>query len=208
MRAQRADTLALARAADPVPISEAVIGAFARLVRDCRAQGTRPKILNALIAATAIEHGLPVVTQDDDFAAIAAAHPPLVVRHVYQRQQDAYELIVEAAKQNIPVYFFNRGAGSARETVIFEGVPNSPANLELLQRTQLNQFRGGPRQGIGPEVADEEIVRAMMVVRLNIAMFGRNTGSPGLMPFLAELLNRRISPVVNSRGSRVRATCR
>ena len=35
-----------------------------------------------VIAATAIEHGLPVVTQDDDFAAMAAAHPDLAIVRV------------------------------------------------------------------------------------------------------------------------------
>ena len=81
-RAPRADTLALARAADPIPISESVMSAFARLVHDCRQDNVRPKILDALIAATAVEHGLPVVTQDDDFDKIASAHPPLSVRRV------------------------------------------------------------------------------------------------------------------------------
>lgn len=81
-RAQRADTLALARSADPIAVTEAVMGAFARLTHDCRQAGARPKILDALIASTAIEHGLPVVTQDDDFAAIARAHPRLDVCRV------------------------------------------------------------------------------------------------------------------------------
>ena len=35
-----------------------------------------------LIYATAIEHGLPVVTQDDDYDRIAAAHAPLRVVRV------------------------------------------------------------------------------------------------------------------------------
>jgi len=82
VRSQRADTLALARAADPIPISEAVISAFARLVHDCRTAGRRPKLLDALIAATAVEHGLPLITQDDDFDAIASAHPALTVHRV------------------------------------------------------------------------------------------------------------------------------
>ncbi len=81
-RAQRADTLALARSADPIAVTEAVMSAFARLTFDCRQAGTRPKLLDALIASTAIEHGLPVVTQDDDFAAMAAAHPRLAVTRV------------------------------------------------------------------------------------------------------------------------------
>jgi predicted nucleic acid-binding protein len=38
-RARRADTLALARTADPIRISEAIMISWARLVADCRAAG-------------------------------------------------------------------------------------------------------------------------------------------------------------------------
>jgi predicted nucleic acid-binding protein len=80
-RARRADTLALARTADPLPISESVMVSWARLVADCRAAGIHRmvKLTDALIAATAIEHGLAVVTQDDDYDQIASVHPPLHV---------------------------------------------------------------------------------------------------------------------------------
>ena len=84
LRARRADTLALARAADPIPISEAVMGSWARLVADCRAAGIlrAAKLTDLLIAATAIEHGLPVVTQDSDFERVADAHRDLRVLKV------------------------------------------------------------------------------------------------------------------------------
>ena len=80
-RSRRADTLALARAADPIPVSEAVMVSWARLVADCRAAGVHRavKLTDSLIAATAIEHGLPVVTQDADFDRIARACPALSV---------------------------------------------------------------------------------------------------------------------------------
>jgi predicted nucleic acid-binding protein len=83
-RARRADTLALARAADPIPISEAVMVSWARLVADCRTAGVHRavKLTDALIAATAIEHGLPVVTQDAGFDRIARACPALSVIRV------------------------------------------------------------------------------------------------------------------------------
>jgi predicted nucleic acid-binding protein len=83
-RARRGDTLALARTADPISISEAVMVAWARLVADCRSAGVHRtiKLTDALIAATAIEHGLPVVTQDDDYDQIARAHSPLRVLKV------------------------------------------------------------------------------------------------------------------------------
>ena len=80
-RARRGDTLALARTAEPVPISESVMGTWARLVMDCRAAGIHRtvKLTDALIAATAIDLGLPVVTQDDDYDQMAGAHAPLHV---------------------------------------------------------------------------------------------------------------------------------
>ena len=80
-RTRRADTLALARTADPIPITEAVMSAWARLVADARAAGVSRlvRLTDALIAATAVVHGLPVVTQDDDFERIAAVHPALRV---------------------------------------------------------------------------------------------------------------------------------
>jgi histidine ammonia-lyase len=48
-------------------------------------------------------------------------------------------------------------------------------------------------------VEDEEIVRAMMVVRANAMTF--NAPSPQLAQMLLDLLNKRISPVVQSRGT-------
>jgi hypothetical protein len=83
-RARRAGTLALARTVDPVSISEPVMAAWARLVMDCRSAGIQRtvKLTDALIAATAIDLGLPVVTQDEDYDQMARAHPPLKVLKV------------------------------------------------------------------------------------------------------------------------------
>jgi predicted nucleic acid-binding protein len=83
-RSRRADTLALARAADPIPVSEAVMVSWARLVVDCRAAGVHRavKLTDSLIAATAIERGLPVVSQDADYDQIARACPALSVINV------------------------------------------------------------------------------------------------------------------------------
>lgn len=84
IRARRGDTLALAKTADPIPISESVMGAWARLISDCRAAGIQRmvKLTDALIAATALDLGLPVVTQDDDYDQMARAHRDLRVLKV------------------------------------------------------------------------------------------------------------------------------
>jgi predicted nucleic acid-binding protein len=65
-----------------VKLGEPVMGAFARLVHDCRRTGLRPRVLDASIAATAVADGLPPATQDDEFAALATAHPALAILRV------------------------------------------------------------------------------------------------------------------------------
>ncbi len=81
VRARRADTVSLARESDPIPVSESVMTAWANLVNDCRRAGLHRtvRLTDALIAATAITHGLPVVTQDSDFDQMANAHSLLRV---------------------------------------------------------------------------------------------------------------------------------
>jgi histidine ammonia-lyase len=116
-----------------------------------------------------------------------------------RQESDNYGLLLEAAAEGIPVYWFNRGAGDQRETVMFEGDPMTPKNHALIEKTQAERFRWGAQWGTGPEIADEEIVRAMMVVRANDMVY--NAPSPQLSQMLLDLLNKRITPVVQSRGT-------
>ena len=55
---------------DPLPIDPEVARQFARIAAALRAAGRRVPVLDALVAATAIVEQIPVVTQDDDYAAI------------------------------------------------------------------------------------------------------------------------------------------
>ena len=116
-----------------------------------------------------------------------------------QRQADNHGLLLEAAAEGIPVYWFNRGAGDQRETVMFSGDPMSTENRAYLEKTQLREFQRGASAGFGPEVRQEEIVRAMMVVRANAMTY--NAPSAQVSQMLIDLLNRRITPVVQSRGT-------
>lgn len=116
-----------------------------------------------------------------------------------QRESDNYGLLLEAAAEGIPIYWFNRGAGEQRETVIFQGDPSSEPNRRLLEQRQLARFAGGALGGTGPEVSEEEIVRAMMVVRANAMVW--DAPSPQLARMLIDLLNADITPVVQSRGT-------
>lgn len=53
---------------DPIPIDVAVAESWAALRVRLLANGRRMKANDSWIAATAIAHGIPVVTQDGDFA--------------------------------------------------------------------------------------------------------------------------------------------
>jgi predicted nucleic acid-binding protein len=65
--ARRLATYELARQFDPLPIDETVSDAWALLVAKLRADGRKAPINDTWIAATAIAHDLPVVTQDSDY---------------------------------------------------------------------------------------------------------------------------------------------
>jgi histidine ammonia-lyase len=116
-----------------------------------------------------------------------------------QRSADAHALLLEAAAEGVSVYWFNRGSGSGREKYIFTGDPLSPQNKKMLEERQLAIFRRGALAGMGPEISEEEVVRAMLVVRANTMSF--EAASPQLTQRLLDLLNERITPVVLSRGT-------
>jgi histidine ammonia-lyase len=116
-----------------------------------------------------------------------------------QREVDNYGLLLEATAEGVSVYWFNRGTGDNRETVLFSGDATSVQNKPAVERIQLDSFRRGAHAGYGPEVMDEDIVRAMMVVRANEMTY--NAPSPQVSQMLLDLLNKRVTPVVQSRGT-------
>jgi histidine ammonia-lyase len=117
-----------------------------------------------------------------------------------QRETDNYGLLLEAPAEGVSVYWFTRGAGSGREVKQFEGDPLSPENEALLKKKMLASFqRGAANPMEGPEINDEALVRAVMVVRANAMTF--NAPSPQLAQMLIDLLNKRVTPVMQSRGT-------
>jgi predicted nucleic acid-binding protein len=78
-RARRLATLARVRAAYPLlPVDGPVASAFARIAARELESGRGIRRHDAWIAATALRHGVPVVTQDDDFTSFES----VVVIHV------------------------------------------------------------------------------------------------------------------------------
>jgi predicted nucleic acid-binding protein len=66
-RSRRLSTLAAAQRLAPFPVADQVAAAWALLRRQLRASGLRMEINDSWIAATAIAHGMAVVTQDNGF---------------------------------------------------------------------------------------------------------------------------------------------
>jgi histidine ammonia-lyase len=116
-----------------------------------------------------------------------------------QRSADAYGLLLEAAAEGVSVYWFNRGAGDQRETVIFAGDPTAPENKARLAARQLANFSRGETGSYGPEQDHEDIVRAMMAIRANAMSY--EAASPGLTAMLPAMLNAGITPVVHTQGT-------
>jgi predicted nucleic acid-binding protein len=77
-RDRRLSTLMRALDLRPVPVDEAAAEAWARLRIVLRDNGLRMPVNDSWIAATAIALGVPVVTQDSDYAEV----PGLDVVHV------------------------------------------------------------------------------------------------------------------------------
>ncbi|MDE2306464.1 MAG: aromatic amino acid lyase [Gammaproteobacteria bacterium] len=136
----------------------------------------------------------------DEIADIARRGAKVAIRpDALRRSADAYGLLLEAAREDVPVYWFNRGSGAGRQTQIFSGDPTSADNRKLISERELALFRRGAFAGLGPEAQDEASVRAMLVVRANTMTY--EAASPALTQMLVDLLNDRVTPVVESRGT-------
>ena len=116
-----------------------------------------------------------------------------------QRSADAFAVLLEAAREGIAVYWFNRGAGEQREVPIFSGDPLSAANKSLIEKIQLARFKEAEVFGAGPEIDSEELSRAVMAIRANTMSY--EAASPQLTQMLVDLLNHRVTPVIRSQGT-------
>lgn len=70
MASRRLATYQLASQFEPIPVDEHVSDAWALLVAQLRSQRRKAPINDTWIAATAIAHDLPVLTQDTDYTVM------------------------------------------------------------------------------------------------------------------------------------------
>jgi histidine ammonia-lyase len=105
-----------------------------------------------------------------------------------QRAQNDYDLRLEAGAENIQVYGLNRGGGAMREV-----------QIKGDEAARLDTARAGAKEGVLPEINEEELVRAFLVIRANSVPF--EASQPEFMQLLVGLLNKRVTPVMYSRGT-------
>ena len=67
---RRLSTYQLAQRFEALAVDEAVSDAWALLISRLRAAGRKAPLNDSWIAATAIAHGVPIVTQDSDYDAL------------------------------------------------------------------------------------------------------------------------------------------
>lgn len=79
LRELRNETLRRAHRFIALPYDERVAGRLAEMLAEARVRGERAGAMDAIIAATALVHGLSVWTQDDDFVVLAGLAPALRV---------------------------------------------------------------------------------------------------------------------------------
>lgn len=112
---------------------------------------------------------------------------------------DSFGLILEAQAENVPVYLFNRNAGSGREVVSLRGSPDSAEYKAELDRRYNGVERAFRATGFGEEIPDEEVGRAMLVVDLNNMRY--LAASPAYVQGIADLLNHGVTPPVLWHGA-------
>ncbi len=131
-----------------------------------------------------------------------------------QRNADRYGILLESAAEGITVYRLNRQAGAGRDVATFSGDPLDPNNTaiedpnnrlpagttvkEYLEKRELQAYESGARSGYGPDISDEELIRAVLVVRANTSTYAAS--SPPILQMMVDMLNERIAPVIKSRG--------
>lgn len=127
----------------------------------------------------------------EDVESVSRERRPVVISdEAWNRLKVAREVIVELAAEGTPVYGLNRGVGWNKDKVI------DPEFYEVYNRNLLLSHSAGVR----PD-APEEVVRAVMLARLNGLLAGATGVDPEIAGRYADFLNLGIHPVFPLRGS-------
>lgn len=120
----------------------------------------------------------------------ASATQIVIAPDALERVRAAADFVRAEAEAGKVVYGVTTGFGSRADT------PVSPAQAAELQRNLLRSHATGVGERLAPE-----IVRAMLLIRLNTLLKGHSGARPETVHALAFFLNHGILPVVPAQGS-------
>ncbi|NGX48351.1 MAG: Histidine ammonia-lyase [Chlamydiae bacterium] len=123
----------------------------------------------------------------------------IIPPEVYNRLEKSNQLLLAAARKDIPVYGLNRGVGLNKDQTIFQGNVINPEVLHLSQQFN-KRLLLSHSIGFGQELA-EDAVRATIVNRINAMVKGVTGIQPAIVERMVDFLNYRIHPVMYEMGS-------
>ena len=140
----------------------------------------------------------------DEILSVSRGEAEVEISPEAMKQVEAgFAVVMEAALQGKPVYGLTTGVGWNKDKPVFEEKGGKKVlSEELLARSREFNLLSLRAHGgaIGPDLPID-VVRAAMLIRLNTFL----TGIPGVQPAVVnqykDFLNKKITPVVPSRGS-------
>jgi histidine ammonia-lyase len=161
------------------------------------------------ITATMADKTITLTGHDltvDEVVAIARYGAKIALSpEAKQRNADTWGLMMEGSAEGMAIYLFNRGGGNQREITQFTGDPLSDENKAYFEQRdavlppyQPPAGTQGPTNPSNAELDDEDVARAIMVVRANQMTY--LPSSPQVLQALVDLINADVTPVMKARG--------
>ena len=104
------------------------------------------------------------------------------------RAEAGIGMLAQGNAEDIPIYGTNRGSGALRQVTV-----------QRAEGDRLAGARSGMRNGALPEIDQEELVRAFLVIQAN--HWAYNQATPEYMNAMVAMINAQVTPVMYSRGT-------
>lgn len=117
----------------------------------------------------------------------------------WERVKASHTLLLQAAKEDKPVYGLNRGVGLNKDKKLFDGDVLSSEAKEASIIFNRNNLRA-TSSAVTPNMP-EKLTFAVMLVKLNSILKGTTGAQPYVAELLLEFINHRIQPIIPTRGS-------
>ncbi len=116
-----------------------------------------------------------------------------------ERVARAHRLLLLAAREGHAIYGLTHGVGLNQDKVIFRGQILDAESRRASERFNADLLRS--HAAGADDDLPQEIVRAVMIARLNTLLAGHSGCHPDVVAMLVAFLNQGIHPVLPSRGS-------